>query len=274
MAYKTYVTQRTNRHVVKRIDSATNAVDASFGEFGVLGTDNNHLNYPTGLIADASDNIYVANTLNEKITVLSSSLTFTSTLDVSAIVGKPVLMYFDSPNLVVVGKKVATYFISKITVAGVEVYTQEIGTYPTVPTGIIKVNSTDFAITGLGLDLDVWQDTGSGFTGLGNQAITGEDPKIYTGIASDGSNFILNDGSKLIKINSTFENIGGSNRIARPTFLSTVGDTNTILVYDKETQKVKRYSNNLNFIEDVFEDTGDTMSDDAKEIEGLIEIDV
>jgi hypothetical protein len=104
MAKKIILSQRTNRHVVKKLDDSYNYLN-SFGTWDTIKTNNTGLNFPAGIAADASNNIYVCDSKNSRIVKLNSSLVFVSSLDVTTIIGKPLSILFDSTtsDLYVVG---------------------------------------------------------------------------------------------------------------------------------------------------------------------------
>lgn len=67
-----YLSQRTARHVVKRLDSSY-IYSNHFGTFGFEQTDNTGLSFPYGIASDSSGNIFVCDGNNLSIVKLSST---------------------------------------------------------------------------------------------------------------------------------------------------------------------------------------------------------
>ena len=98
------LSQRTNRHVVKKLDSSYVYANA-FGNIANFGMDNDptsnpidniSLKFPAGITADSAGNVYVCDSKNSRIVKLDSNLAFINALDVSSTLGKPYAILFDS----------------------------------------------------------------------------------------------------------------------------------------------------------------------------------
>jgi len=284
MATKVYLSQRTDRHVVKRLD-ASYTYESNFGTFGTLQIDNTGLNFPKGIAADASDNIYVCDMNNKRIVKLDSALSYITNLDVSTEVGAPLTIFFDSVSgdLYVIGiKDHITISMARIPVSLASVSKFNSNIYDAKnnrPNGVsVDFSAGYFIISGCN-DLLKVQETGGGFNTAVVQAIAGEEDSYFDGHIMHTNGYLyLNtrrvDGSRISRVNSSYQNTGDSNKISRLSSLVTEGLSNNILIYDDANFIVKKYDQNLNFVEDVYEDTGATVSTDCQSISGILEIDV
>jgi hypothetical protein len=452
MAKKIILSQRTNRHVVKKLNDSYNYV-TSFGTWETIKIDNTGLNFPCGIAADASNNIYICDSKNSRIVKLDSNLVFVSTFDVSTVIGKPFAILFDSvsTNLYVVGiynnyqvsiasidtglttilkhsqdiyhgAKDKIYAISRgfnsneflivignmilTTTEGVSFSTGssaddviiatvedtidnrvnyvlshgDIGTYaiwrtltetptqittttfqtahfpiwgttpgvytPGVPdtdlkvfknntelnfnalltnndnyninlttglitlkqavviTDVIKIrykfemiNITDFTLNqsngALLLVKPVTNDIlylADGYTTdeieasynysstISGRTITGEMNSFFTGILKHSltgtifATVVNNNIAKIININSSYINIGDSDKISRSIIGLSQAADGSLLTYDNDNQKIVRYDSNLNYVEDVYTDTTDLVATDAYDICGIVEL--
>jgi PKD repeat protein len=82
----------------------------------------------------------------------------------------------------------------------------------------------------------------------------------------------LNNGTRIVKVNPSFEIVGRS-RMWKSIQSLSVGLNDTLLVYDCQRQVIMRLSDNMNFIEDVFvgETTSPTIDTDAYDVMDIIE---
>jgi len=282
-ADKIYLSQRTDRHVVKRLDSEY-TYEQDFGTFGTLQIDNTGLNFPKNIAADPAHNIYVCDMNNKRIVKLDMDLVYVSNLDVSTEIGRPHTIVYDSVSgdLYVVGiKDNITISIARIptTLASVSKYDSDIyDAANNKPNGLsVDFTAGYFIISGTN-DLLKVEETGGGFNDATIQVIEGEEDSKFDGHIMHSNGFLyLNtrrvDGARISRVNSSYQNTGDSNKISRLSSLVTEGLNDDVLVYDNANFIVKRYDHNLNFVEDVFEDTGATVSTDAESISGILEID-
>lgn len=282
MALRLFVSQRTNRHVVKRLNSSVTPAtydSAVFGEWQVLGVDNAHLNYPNGLAADASNNVYVCDTENSRIVKLNSSMAHVSSYDTSSTIGKPFAIVFYSTNgdLYVVGVKDNLYIrIERLTTAFVSVRASgnltSAGMIYGSPTAIVNgFAAGDFYVAGF--NNDIWKTTETtSFSTLINQTITGESARPYYGMVNHSDGYLyLNDGRQIKRVDNTFANNGDSDRIAKKISLLSVAVNGDLFIYNNDLQKISRYTNKLNFVADTYLDTGSTVALDAYDIMGIVE---
>jgi len=289
VALKLYLSQRTNRHVVKRLNSSNPSTftydSASFGTWQTSGSSTSLLSFPMGVAIDSSDNVYVCDNANSRIMKLNSSLAYVGAYDTSSTIGRPHQITYDSVSgdLYIVGKYAVTQLrIERITTALVTVrHSTSSLTLPGElygnPMGIVKgFAANTFLIVGHNNDIGITTETPPFTTPLTSQAITGEDPKRYYGIIKHSTNgdLYLNDGTKILRVNSSFANIGDSNKITKvaTTFCETTNGQ--ILVYNNDEQKITRFGENMNFIADTYIDSGDVIATDAYDIAGMVEQDV
>jgi hypothetical protein len=455
MAQKILLAQRTNRHVLKKIDSSYVYEAPHFGTFGTTQTDNTGLNNPTSIAVDTLNNVYICDSENARIVKLDSTLAYVSSVDVTPIVDlpykrhKPYAIFFDSvsgdlyvvgvyrdltltilrmstslviskanyniypcakekPFSICSGFSVGDFVISlgtklvkvtetvdltftattvvtnetitstqdecivrekKFNVAykpivplsytfrrryteaptqvsaimfqtlhfplldspganpdteivvyknGVEldndpllddpndyIINQSTGEItlqkPVISTDVIRIRyryqmieSVDYAFdfltgkllltTGVSEDwngkTDVIEADYTYMAQAVEQAITGISNATITGLLkhSNGDIYLtqntLSDAGKVSRVNSSYINIGDTNKISKYVIGLAIGLDGSILIYDSSNQKVVRYSEVMNFVEDVYEDTSDVVATDAYDIWGLAEVNI
>jgi hypothetical protein len=92
------------------------------------------------------------------------------------------------------------------------------------------------------------------------QTISGISNANITGILkhSNGDMYVaqntLSDAGKISKVNSSYTNIGDSNKVSKYIIGLTEALDGSLLTYDSDNQKIVRYSSNLNFVEDIYND--------------------
>ena len=280
MANKIFLSQRSLRHVVKRLD-ASYAYDASFGVWQTLKIDNTGLNFPW-MIATDGTYIYVCDGNNQRIVKLTTALTWVASLDVSTTIGRPhAIMYDGVSSLYVAGIDVyRTISIGKIDVGTFLVTKNNLNIYAAdsndQPMGISKgfVAGT-FLISGM---VDLLNVTESGtFSTAVPQSIAGEvGSRFYGNVMHTDGNLYLNKknnlGSFIEKVNSSYINVGDSDRISKASIYVFQGLSSSFLVYDNYNRKIIRYDQYMNYVEDVYTDTGTTIQLDAEDICGIIEM--
>lgn len=277
MPNKIYVTQRTNRHVVKRLDSDVNPAvydNVSFGTYKIPSvvdsTYNTTLNFPWGITADSSDNLYVCDSKNKRVMKFDSNLALVGIYDTIPTIGIPYAIMFDSTtgDIYIVGVYANIYVrIERITTALANVKVSgnlnPMNDLWFTPTGIIRLNTTDFAVSGSNLGLFLTTEQPSTFTTFTQQMISGEYsrwPEIYTkvqytGIVKHSINgaIYLNDGKRILKVNeTTFANLGDSDFISETLTILKEGVSGTLLTLDVDNKKIVRYDSDLNYVEDVY----------------------
>jgi hypothetical protein len=283
MANKIYLSQRSIRHVVKRLD-ASYLYDASFGIWQTLKIDNTGLNFPWMIATDGTF-IYVCDGNNQRIVKLTNALVFVSSLDISTEIGRPnAIMYDGAGSLYVAGIRIyRTLSVAKIDTATFTVSKSNNNIYAAdtndQPMGISAgfVAGT-FLISGM-TDLLKVSETGGGFGTATPQAIGGEAGTRFYGnlMHSDGNLYLIKKnalGSFIEKVNSSYINVGDSDRISKSASYISQGLSNSMLVYDTYDRKIVRYDQYMNYVEDVYSDTGSTVQLDAEDICGIVELSI
>jgi len=279
MAIKYFFTRRTNRHTVSRIDASL-SFENSFGTYGTLQTDNTGLNFPWGVANDPAGNIYVCDGNNQRVVKLTSALAYTSNVDVSGTVGIPYAIFYDTTNseLYVVGiYNYLTISVARITTAlsitksDSDVYAADTNDQPM---GISRgFGGSEFLISG-GLDLLSVTEGVSDFGTASTQAITGESGTKFVGHIkhSNGDLYLITegqDGSKIVRVDSSYENIGDSNVISKSAFCLAEDSTGRLLCFDSSSKSIVAYDQQLNYDSVIFADSGDTDSTDVEEVYGI-----
>jgi len=278
---KIYLSQRTSRHTVKKLDSSY-SYENNFGSWGTIKTDNTGLNFPWGITADISNDIYVCDGNNKRIVKLDSLLNYVSNVDVSSTIGTPHAIFYDSINsdLYVAGiKDYKTISIARITTSlSISKYKSDIVNVDATnrqPVNISRgFNVNDFLISGM---KNLYRVTENGsFSTASIQSITGETGSFFGHIKHSNGDLYMNvkydKRSKISRVDSSYTNTGDSNIISKQSKYITENSAGDILIYNSDENKVTKYDQNLNFIEDIYQDSGSTVELDAKEIYGIIEI--
>ncbi|MDO8640893.1 MAG: hypothetical protein Q7R33_05065 [Nitrosarchaeum sp.] len=284
--YRLYLTQGANRHVIKRLHAdVTPAVydGRSYGNYGEIG----ELKYPNGIAGD-SDNIFLCDYKNQNIKKLSLILDLTDTYDTQLTCDKPYLIQYDSQtaDLYILG--ITPNFwnmkFERITTDLVQVKISDyLGKMSNglMPTGFCRgFTTSDFLVCGLGNDLFRTIESSTTFSAFTAQTISYMQPTRYTGIVKHtNGDLYLNTGTSIIRVNSSFEKIGESNKIGIPESLSPcttyglkINHAGDLLIYNADTKTVLKYSEKLNFVEEVFPTTGSLISNDASSIGDFIEV--
>jgi hypothetical protein len=74
-------------HKLWKLDITTKAVVASFGIYGTPLNDNTHLHNPSGITVDATGNVYVCDSGNQRVVKLNSSLGYVSQFGATGVTG-------------------------------------------------------------------------------------------------------------------------------------------------------------------------------------------
>jgi hypothetical protein len=292
MAYKLVLTQRTDRHVVKRLDSDTipAVYEASFGAWQTSGFSNSLLNFPWGITHDASNNLYVCDTANQRVVKLDDNMNFVASYSTITTVGVPYAIAFLNSDIYIVGVYEHRYVrIERITTGLISVRTSNNLNTPTEdiwfrPTGIVpSFTAGDFIISGCGLDVFLTTETTT-FSSFVRQQIVGETttyPNLYATTQYFGAvkhsindNLYLNNGRKIIQVDNTFTNVGDSDIVSKTIVGLKEGKNGTLLAYNADSQIVVRYDSNLNFVENVYATTGGTIALDAYDVMDFVEINI
>jgi len=283
--YRLYLVQCVNRHVIKRLDS--NVAPAVFdGEFYGIYGESGRLRFPSSVTTDGN-NIFMCDYKNSRVIRFDKELNFIYEYNTSITMSdKPYLIYYDSSS--------TDLYVLRITESLWNMKLERLGfdndgftskkisdflgkmTDGLMPTAICKgFTSNEFLVCGLGNDIYRTLESLSTFTAFENQAIVGQSPRRYMGMIKHSNGyFYLNDGLQLIKVNSSFENVGDSDEIATAiTHLKESVDAK-LLTYNNKNKSVLRYDADLNFVETVFSDSSDSIATDAFDIVDFIEIDL
>ena len=279
MAIKYFFTRRTNRHTVSRVNDSL-VFQNSFGTYGTAQTDNTGLNFPWGVANDPAGNIYVCDGNNNRIVKLTAALAYTSNVDVSSAVGIPHAIFYDTTNseLYVAGiYNYSTISVARIT-TGLSITKSDTDVYAAdtndQPMGISRgFGGSDFLISG-GADLLLVTEGGSDFGTASTQAITGETDTKFVGHVkhSNGDLYLITedqDGSKIVRVNSSYVNIGDSDIISKKSFCLAEDSAGNVLCYDSDQKRILSFTEDLNFNQIIFADTGDTDSSDLEDVCGI-----
>jgi len=293
---KIYLTQRTNRHIVKRLNSdvVPAIYELSFGQYGVPSFANTNLNFPQGLTVDDDGSIYVCDSRNYRVIKFDSNLNFLLSYDVSLTVGVPYLIYYDSitNDLYVVGiEKIygTSIKIERITKTFVSVKVssnmQSIKDLSFKPTTICRGFVTDSFLIG-GASLDLLETIESvNFSNFTVKSIFGESSKFpelfannkYNGFVKHSNGFLyVNNGQKILKvensISNSFINTGDSNFISKTIFGLRQSVDGSLLLYNVDNKSLQKYDTNLNFVNDIYVDTGNEIENSAYDIMDFVEV--
>lgn len=283
MNYRIYITQSTNRHIVKRLDSNITPALYDGVNYGLFGEEG-RLDFPTG-IASNDDYIFICDYKNDRIIKFDKDLNFLSEYLCNSY--KPYLIFYDANytnDLYILGVVVNRSSI-KIERLSINLVSNKISDYigtlhdGLMPTGFCKSsNSTDILVTGCNNDILISTETYSTFTSLVNMTISGQIPQRYMGIVNSGNNIFLNDGTRIIKTDSTdYSNIiciGKSNVVSKTTSILKDAVNGTMFIVDEDLLRILRYDQNLNFVSEVYKHTGSTIALDANSIADFIEFDI
>lgn len=287
MANYVFVTQRTNRHVVKKLasDVAPATYDSSFGTFEVPGGTNSTLHNPWGVVA-ASSNIFVCDSVNKRIVKLDNNLAYVSEYSTINTIDVPYSIVHDitSGDLYVAGVYNNRWVrIERLTTSLVSVRASgnlhADGLLLYRPTAIAKgFAAGSFLVVGANNDIFETIETTS-FSTFTTRTIDGEDPTIYNSIIHHSNgNLYVNNGQKIVKVNSSFTNVGDSDYISKSISGLKEAAGNSILVYIYGSQGVAsmiaRYDANMNRIEDVYITLGGTVDIDAEQVADFVEISI
>ncbi len=285
-----YVTQRTNRHIVKALNVISNpAVYSShFGDFGVPGASIDKMAFPWGVAVDSSSCVYICDTKNQRIIKLDANLNFIASYSTTFTIGTPYSILYDGTNncIYVTGVwgnlwvriEKLSLTLSSLIISG-NLHAMKSMYFR--PTGICRgFDNNSFLISGANLNLFQTVESAN-FSTFTNKSIHGEVstwPKIQSTVLynsiiqhTDG-NVYVNNGQKIIRVNSSFVNIGDSDIIGKQIIGLRQGKSGSMLTYCVDSQTIKRYDNNLNFIEDVYKTTDSTVQLDAYEVMDFAEI--
>lgn len=280
-APKIFLTQRTNKHVIKRLDSSY-VYDAHFGTYGTKQTDTTGFWFPEMATTDGT-NIFVCDRANSRIVKLNTTPAYVSQVSVATEIGSPYAITFDGTNLYVIGiKNNASLSIAKLTTSlVVSKYTNNLtlpsGAYLTNPTGICKDFTTGYFLIAMEKFLKIHEAAGS-FDTLTLRTIQYEsDAKMY-GCAMHSNGFLYLNAKKegkyyILKVNSSYKNVGASSYISKGSSMIFQSNlSNDLLINDFTNKKVYRYDSDLNQVETIFSNTGSAVQTSCTEISSILEM--
>jgi len=281
--YRIYVSQRSNRHVIKRLDSNTSPAiydGRRYGIFGEIG----RLRFPSGITTNGED-VFLCDYGNKRIVRLNFNLDIKEEFSTDGIIRFPRLIYYDylTADVYVLGIT-PNFWNMQMMRFTVDVDDQMqlikssdyLGkmTNGLMPMGLIRgFTGTSFIVCGLGNDLYITNEFLTGFTSFTSQTIEGEVPTRYMGIVrhSNGSMY-LNNGNKILRVNYLFQNIGDTNFIAKTLYGLKEAREKTLLTYNADTKTIIRYDEDLNFVEEIYTNSSYDIETDAIDIFDFEEI--
>jgi hypothetical protein len=295
-----YLTQSTNKHIVKKLNTSPTTYVNSFGTFGILGDDSTTLDFPKGITTDSS-NIYVCD--KNRIVKFDSSLNYIAEYETIYTIGTPYSIFYLNNFLYVTGLYNNSYIrIQKLdTLLNNIYYSNNLNMPGDVwfrPTSICNgFDANSFLINGIKVVLNETLVSGIPISGiqygclfqciesinLSNitiKNIIGETttwPNQYmttvynSMVMHTNGNLYLNNGEKIIRVNSSFTKNGSSDVIGKSISGLKESSNGTLLTYINDSQTLVRYDTNLNFVENVYTTTGLTVDTDAGAIIDFIE---
>jgi len=146
-----------------------------------------------------------------------------------------------------------------------------------MPTGFVRGYNVDsFFICGKSKNILKTVEGTDSFSMFENQVIAGVPDTTYLGMVKLANNYLyLNDGIKILRVNSSFENTGDSNYIAKTiTVLKPGRVDDTMLIFDADKSRILRYDPYLNFMSEMYKTTGSTIDLNSDNVVDLLEIDI
>ena len=272
--WKICVVQRTNRHVIKELNVGSlpaTYTGKEFGLYGESGSNNSTMKFPNGIV-ETIDGIFVCDTVNKRILKLDSNLSYVAERSTADTIGQPYQVALNS-YLYFVGvkdnmtkiEKINSWDFSSLDVSG---DLHAIGQLVDKPTSICRgFSGNSLFVTGSMLGLCETLES-TGFSQFVVRPIEGEELKKYYGVVYHYVNedIYINDGERILRVNSNYENVSDSNKIAKTIRGLKVDHNGDLLIYNADKQKIMTYDQNLNFVSDVYIDTGTGIADDAYDI--------
>lgn len=308
-----YVIQRTNGHVVKALDTTQSpAVYVNhFGIFGSPGSTLYQLNFPTGIAVDFDGNFYICD--KTRVVKLDNSLNYIDEYITTSTIGEPFAIIFDSlyEDLYISGiydecgenyvriERINTS-LESIKVSSNLNILNSLWFHPTglcrgteensflisganrVVSDEIIINNMPVSGTQVGSILKTIENEFD-FSFATEQNIEGEFttfPKVFLNtvynsiIQHHDGNFYLNNGRKLLRVDDTYTNAGDSDQISKTINGLKEGLFNSLITYNVDTQTVIRYNTNLNFVENIYSTTGNTVETSAYDITDFVEFSI
>lgn len=298
MASKLIFTQRTARHVAKvfNIDPPSAPVyDTVFGTYGSAGGGTTGLNFPWGLTIDAYGFYYICDYENERIVKLDKYFDYVDEYDSSGTIGRPCAIFYDANDdlyftavkyHIIEGDVLYNFIgVERITrsltsvkykekIMGVTYRIDELN-IDCKPTNICRGYSPDeILLSGLRNVIYSTTELADSFADVTQREIGGEGniARIVGMVHHSNDLLYANTGSKILKIDSSFTNIGDSDTIAKAMYSLTESPEGSLLTFDTDTKSIIRLSEALTVIETLITDTGDTVSTDVERVFDVLEL--
>jgi hypothetical protein len=286
--HRIYISQRVNRHVIKRLDSNSSPAIYDGRRYGIF-SEIGRLRFPSSITTDGSL-IYLADYGNKRVIGLSFGLDLVTEVSTSSTVNMPRLIYYDpltndiytlgiTPNFW--NMKICRLHYSSIdnTLMTVKTSDDFLGKMDDgkMPMGLTRgFTGTAFIVCGLGNDLFITYESASGFTTFEHQSIEGIKPTRYLGmIRHNNGDLYLNDGHKIVRANFNYQNIGDSDFISKSIYGLKEARDGSILTYNADKKSLVRYDYDLNFVENIYTDSGlFDIEFDAIDLFDFIEVDL
>lgn len=284
---KIYLTQRTHGQITKRLSSSVVPATYDNKYFGTYDTSGLGLllSYPNGIAIDAEKKLYVCDTKNNRIVKFESDvsipkLSLIGSYDTSSTIGQPFGIMYDNVNdvLYIVGvynnlytrvEKISTSLTSELASGNLHAVNGKIHN----PIAIVRgFTANSLLVCGANLDIYETIETSS-FSSFITRSIIGNSPTIYYGAIMGSNGYLyLNNGQKILKVNSMFTNIGKSNRISKLLYgLKESNVDQSILTCDLNAGTIFRYNENLNFVETIYTGSGNLISNSAYDVMDYVE---
>jgi len=288
------MTQRTARHVAKIYNLDPVEYNRAFGTFGSPGSGTAGLNFPWGLTIDAYGYYYICDYENERIVKLNRDFTYVNAYDTSSTIGRPCsIFYAENDDLYVAG---VTYHIIEGNLVhnfiGVERITRSLSSVKyndkvmgdemydlqpeDKPTNICRGFFVDeILLSGLRNSIYSLTELSDTFSFTTKRDIGGESNTFrFLGMVHHSNDLLyVNTGQKILKIDSSFTNVGDSDTIAKSMYGLTEAADGSLLMYNSDTKSIDRLSEkSMHIIESLVQDTGSTVSTDIECVWDVLEI--
>lgn len=293
---KMFLTQRTNRHLLKSFVLPTNGNASYFSSFGTMsvpGNTNTTLNSPWNLAFNSNGYLFVCDHNNERIIKLDSDFNFISEYSTSVTVGKPCAIlaetdiYVVGINYHIIENDVLYMYINierldenlssiKFTwdTLGINYrLEQRKGEIGYKPISITRgFNTNEFLIAGVRKKIYSINELDEGFSNLIDQTFYGEKPTRFLGMIHHSNGFLyLNTGIKIIKFNSSLVNVGSSDYIGKSIYGLKQSVNGHLLTYKIDNQSILEYDANLNFVKEIIKDSDDTLETDLYDVMDFVD---
>lgn len=287
-----FFTQRTNRHIVKSLiipQDGDAYYSSHFGTYGISGNSTSSLNSPWNIAFHSSGYFYICDHNNERIVKLSKNLNFLGEYSTSLTIGKPCAILVESDSIFAVGinyhiiendvlymyiniekldENLSSIKFTRDTLGINYRLEQRKGEISYKPISIVRgYNPNEFLISGVRKKIYSVNELDNGFSNLTDQTFYNERPTRFLGMIHHTNDFLyLNTGTKIIKFNSSFVNVGSSDYIGKSIYGLKESINGNLLTYKIDNQSLLEYDANLNFVKEIVKDIDDTLENDLYDI--------